>query len=206
MTKTVEPKYELTPSGAYGFKRIKALRDIPAFNVKAGDLGGLIATEYNLSQDGDCWVGYHAKVDARGTVRDNAFVTDEARITGIGSVGRGGYVGGKTIIAQQPRITFKILHTPKVVCVTGKFSLLLNLTDGAMTSGCGTYLSHQNYLDWWKHRPTREVAHHFGVEGSEVNYKRFEFIRAIKYLQEEHLIFVMRQEQLLNAAKYNEIV
>jgi hypothetical protein len=124
MEKEIEKKYELTPSGAYGFKRIRALRDIPAHNIKAGKLGGLIATEYNLSQDGDCWVDYFAKVDSRGTVRDNAFVTDEARITGIASVGRGAYVGGTTILSQQPRITFKILHTPKVVCVTGRFSLL----------------------------------------------------------------------------------
>lgn len=46
-------KYELTES--YGtFWRIRALRYIPRYGVRPGDLGGWIESEENLSQDGDC--------------------------------------------------------------------------------------------------------------------------------------------------------
>ncbi len=40
--------------------RIKALRDFA--DVKAGDLGGFIANESNLSHDGNCWVYDNALV------------------------------------------------------------------------------------------------------------------------------------------------
>ncbi|ELG6179175.1 hypothetical protein RN722_004335, partial [Escherichia coli] len=36
--------------------RIRALRDIPLYDVKAGDCGGWVAGEHNLSQDDDAWV------------------------------------------------------------------------------------------------------------------------------------------------------
>lgn len=34
--------------------RIKALKDFD--NVKAGELGGYVGSEFNLSQDNNCWV------------------------------------------------------------------------------------------------------------------------------------------------------
>ena len=52
-------KYEITdiqhPDNAR-LHRIKALIDILRWGVKAGDLGGYIQSESNLSQIGDCWV------------------------------------------------------------------------------------------------------------------------------------------------------
>lgn len=82
-------KYELTDQirTAHGctLYRIKALRDIPAHNgainrhhVKAGDLGGWIQSEDNLSQDGDCWVADNAIACDNARVRDDAWVVDHA--------------------------------------------------------------------------------------------------------------------------------
>lgn len=53
---TVSPKYELIPADAIypGMFRVRALRDIPRYKVHAGDEGGVIAGEGNLSQEGDC--------------------------------------------------------------------------------------------------------------------------------------------------------
>lgn len=52
-------------------KQIMAIRDIPSMNIKKGDLGGFIETEYNLAQTdnmvrnrgggeglGSCVIGY----------------------------------------------------------------------------------------------------------------------------------------------------
>lgn len=74
-------KYELTEetktlADGTVLHRICALRDIPRHGVKAGELGGFVEGENNLSQDGNAWV----YVDAR--VRDNAQVRGDARVSG----------------------------------------------------------------------------------------------------------------------------
>ena len=60
-------KYELTEetktlADGTVLHRIRALLDIQRHGVKAGDLGGLIEKENNLSQDGNAWVYGNAKV------------------------------------------------------------------------------------------------------------------------------------------------
>lgn len=67
-------KYELLERGENGLRRIRALRDIPRFGVKAEDIGGYVDSEKNLSQDGDCWVCDNARVC------DNALVCSGARV------------------------------------------------------------------------------------------------------------------------------
>ena len=52
--------------------RIKAL--ISFGNVRAGDMGGYIEKEGNLSQSGDAWVSGNAKVFGNAWVFDNAKV------------------------------------------------------------------------------------------------------------------------------------
>lgn len=54
--------------------RIQALKDFS--DIKAGDLGGWIESERNLSQEGNCWVYDKAKVF------DNALVSDNVRVFG----------------------------------------------------------------------------------------------------------------------------
>lgn len=59
--------------------RIQALRDFA--HVRKGDLGGYLACEENLSQEGDCWVADNAAVlttDIR--VSDNAQIAGDARV------------------------------------------------------------------------------------------------------------------------------
>lgn len=57
--------------------RIRALVDLPC-GVSAGDLGGYVESESNLSHEGTCWVGINARANGKAMVRDNAIVTDEA--------------------------------------------------------------------------------------------------------------------------------
>ena len=54
--------------------RIRAVKSFPG--VKAGELGGYVAGEHNLSQDGICWIF------PKAVVRENALVKDEARVFG----------------------------------------------------------------------------------------------------------------------------
>ena len=58
--------------------RIKALRNFG--DVKAGDMGGFIEKEENLSHDGPCWIYDDAMVYHNAKVRDNAIVRGYAHV------------------------------------------------------------------------------------------------------------------------------
>ena len=79
-------KYELTAEtkeiGGKILHRIRALVDIPGNDVKAGDLGGWIEVERNLSQKGAAWVADEARVMGEALVMDSARVTGKARVMG----------------------------------------------------------------------------------------------------------------------------
>jgi carbonic anhydrase/acetyltransferase-like protein (isoleucine patch superfamily) len=80
-------KYELTTEkNEAGLYRIKALRDIPRHGVRAGDLGGFVASEHNLSQEGDAWIGENAKVYGEAKVCGKAAVSDYAVVYGDAKV------------------------------------------------------------------------------------------------------------------------
>jgi carbonic anhydrase/acetyltransferase-like protein (isoleucine patch superfamily) len=79
-------KYELTNEtrNHYGttLYRIRALRDIPRYGVKEGDMGGFLEKESNLSQEGGAWVYDNARVSGDARVYDNAWVSGNARVSG----------------------------------------------------------------------------------------------------------------------------
>lgn len=54
--------------------RIQALRDIPRYGVKRGDLGGLVSSKGVLSHEGACWIAYGAAVLRFVTVKDDAYI------------------------------------------------------------------------------------------------------------------------------------
>ena len=83
-------KFELTSEfnlNFFGrkFFRIKALVNIERYGVKAGDLGGWVEKEDNLSQSGNAWVSGNAEVSGNACVSGDA---DYAVIKGFGTVYR----------------------------------------------------------------------------------------------------------------------
>ncbi|UNF41231.1 hypothetical protein MNL09_03795 [Bartonella krasnovii] len=74
--------------------RIKALRDFA--DVKAGDLGGFIESENNLSHDGNCWVYDNALVLNPAYIYENAKISDKAIIMG--------FVYGNAHICDRARV------------------------------------------------------------------------------------------------------
>ena len=90
-------KYELIPDqkiivAGTTLYRIQALKDFG--NVKAGSLGGFVASERNLTQRGDCWVADDAQVYDEAVVSDDAQVYGRGRVYGHGRVGDRGQVLG----------------------------------------------------------------------------------------------------------------
>lgn len=66
--------------------RIRALVDIPKHDIKAGDLGGWIEGEWNLSQDNACWAGGYACVSGSSRVSGGALVAGRAAVDGCAKI------------------------------------------------------------------------------------------------------------------------
>ena len=106
-------KYELTSDTKIVFGhilyRIKALSSFGC--VSAGDLGGFLESEKNLSQNGDAWVYGDARVYGDAWVYGDAEVYGDARVYGnaevskIGSIFWIGAVGSRNDTATFFRCT-----------------------------------------------------------------------------------------------------
>lgn len=84
--------------------RIQSLVDIPEIGVWAGDIGGWVEKESNLSQDGEAWVAGNAIVWDNAIVRDNAYVRDNAIVCGSASVEDDGYVADNALVRDNAYI------------------------------------------------------------------------------------------------------
>ena len=106
-------KYELTSETKIVFGhilyRIKALSSFGY--VSAGDLGGFLESEKNLSQNGNAWVSGNARVYGNAEVSGNAEVYGSDRVSGnaevskIGSIFWIGAVGSRNDTATFFRCT-----------------------------------------------------------------------------------------------------
>lgn len=80
----MEIKYELTDEtiqiNVKTLHRIKALKDFG--DVKKGDIGGYVENEWNLSQNGECWIYGKAKAYDNARVNLDAKIYDNVRISG----------------------------------------------------------------------------------------------------------------------------
>jgi hypothetical protein len=67
---TIDNKYELTEdSMTYEGRKLYIIRALRDFGyVKAGDLGGWIESEHNLSHEGECWVYDEGRVSGDSIV------------------------------------------------------------------------------------------------------------------------------------------
>ena len=85
--------------------RIKALVDIERYGVEAGNLGGFVQTEDNLSQDGDAWVGEEANVYGNATVYGNAIVYGYASVYGNAKICGNASVCGDASVSDYVMVT-----------------------------------------------------------------------------------------------------
>ena len=92
-------KYELIECDKPGLKQIRALKDIPRFGVKIGDLGGYIEKEENLSQDHSCWVYGNAKISGNARVYGNARVSDNAIVSDHAMVSDNAKISGNALVS-----------------------------------------------------------------------------------------------------------
>ena len=79
--------------------RIKALKNFG--DVKAGDMGGFIESEENLSHEGPCWIYGDAMVYHNAKVKDNAIVRDYVHVFNNARVMENAIVEGHARVADD---------------------------------------------------------------------------------------------------------
>lgn len=104
-------KYEFTGKtvvdAGWTMREIRALKDFD--DVKAGDLGGYIYNEKNLSQRGKCWVYPGSAVE------NTARVTGNAKIRENSTVRNAAHVYGNAVIKNADIYTMAKIHGDAVV-------------------------------------------------------------------------------------------
>ena len=151
--------------------RIEATRDIEKFGVKAGDLGGYVEKEENLS--GNAWVSDLARVYGNAWVCDNALVCDNAqvygnaRVSGDASVSGDADVSGDALVSGNAEVcgdkienendlinitsnadSYNITITPKHIkigCQYHSKTAWFNFTDDEIIKMDG-----EKAVNWWK--------------------------------------------------------
>ena len=83
--------------------RIRALKDFGY--VDAGDLGGWIEKEENLSHDGGCWVSGNARVSGNAQVSGDAWVSGDARVYGNAHVSGNAQVSGDAWVSGNAQVS-----------------------------------------------------------------------------------------------------
>ena len=143
-------KYELTGEtkeiGGVTLHRIRALIDIPEHDVKAGDLGGWIEAERNLSQKGSAWVTGSARVMDEALVMDSARVTGKARVMDSARVMGTALVMGSAWVTGSARVMDEALVMDSADYITigaigsrDDTTTFYRGTDGGIYVTCGCF-------------------------------------------------------------------
>ena len=99
-------KYELTNETinyqGYTLYRIIALKDFG--DIKAGDFGGFVGSEHNLSQSGNCWICEGAKAYKEAEVFGNARIFGDAQISDNAQISGNARISGNAQIFSNAQI------------------------------------------------------------------------------------------------------
>lgn len=108
LTSSANTKYEITDEFIqFGYRRlyrIRALKDIPKWGIKAGDLGGYIEKEENVSCEGDCWIGDTARIYDDAVIDENAYVYGSSVINEFAEITGNAQVYGNALVAGHAKI------------------------------------------------------------------------------------------------------
>ncbi len=154
-------KYELTDEiktvVGHTLHRIRACVDV-GNNVKAGDFGGWIESEINLSHDGDAWVCDNAWVHGNALVCNNAWVRGNALVRGNAVVRDNAVVCDNAVVRDNAVVCDNAVVYDNVVVRGGAWDKSPLYIQGSKWSVCMTNLTHiqigcQNHSisDWIDH-------------------------------------------------------
>lgn len=110
-----EPVKRTIDGYEYLLYRIVATKSFstPYRKINAGDFGGLVSSEENLSQDGNCWIFYDAIVVEDAFVRDNAMVCGSAVVADSALIKGNAFVSGESVISDFATVRDAAIVTGK---------------------------------------------------------------------------------------------
>ena len=93
-------KYELTDDSiTFMGRKLFRIRAIRSFNdVAAGDLGGYVEKEENLSHDDNAWIYNDARIYDDARISDNAYICGDAYICGNACISGDARISGDALI------------------------------------------------------------------------------------------------------------
>ena len=121
-THIAHPQYPWLP-------RIRALQDIRE-DVYAGDLGGFVQSEENLSQDGQSWIADNAFAAEEAYVHGDAILWDHSCVRGCAAVSGSSRIAGNAIVEDYAIITAGYVHGN--VHISGNAKLFANAVTGGI--------------------------------------------------------------------------
>ncbi len=138
-------KYKLDEKDYIVFENGKKLYRIvctsPFAEVRVGDKGGYVESEFNLSQNGGCWI-YE-----RAIVCDDAFVTGNARIFDEAVISKGACVFDSAIIEDKAVITNgAVIEDTAVISDTVKVSGPVRIGRVCTLTGDAVIESQRDYI------------------------------------------------------------
>lgn len=106
----------------YSTRRIKAVKSFRLITgrlVQAGELGGFVESEANLSQEGSCWIADDAVVCGDAFICDDAVVSEDASVCDSGLVKDDSWVCGGARVYDAATVLHQA-HVSGVAIVKGE--------------------------------------------------------------------------------------
>ena len=150
-------KYRLTDECIETITGVKIHRIISLIDfggVKAGEIGGYIQSEANLSHDDECWVSGDAQVSGDAWVYGNAWVygdawvSGDARVSGNAQVYGNAWVSGDAWVSGNARVYGDAWDVSPLQIQGTKY--FVNMADAnTLKMGCQEH----SIKKWLKHGP-----------------------------------------------------
>ena len=115
----MQTKYILIPEG--NRYRLISQVEIPGV-CKPGDRGGLVESEHNLGQEGNCWVTENAMVLGQARVSDNALILQNAIVQHKARVFDNAVIFGDARVEMWARV-FENAHVGGTATLKGNISV-----------------------------------------------------------------------------------
>ena len=137
-------KMQLSGVDVFKIKALRTFKTIDGTTINAGDYGGFIESEENLSHEGNCWVGDEAVVYKGATVRDNALVCEGTTVGNECIISGNAMLYGSSLVMSLSGEIIKIKDSSNInnsqiissVTISGKTSIkesyisgLINIED-----------------------------------------------------------------------------
>ena len=153
-------KYEFTGETRQHLGRtLRRIRALVSFgDIVAGDVGGWIEDEENLSHYDDAWVFGNALVFDNARVSGNALVSGTAWVSGNALVSGTAWVYGIAGVSGNAQVSDDAVVTP--ICVTG-LTYPVTITDHHMLIGCEFHM-----ISEWREFDDRRIAQMDGLSAS----------------------------------------